>query len=495
MTCTFFKFDATEFNTNHFDFGNNSVQKTEFEIYSATECNITHAYRHTREDFSNELKIPLVLFKCICIPAIIIGNLLIISSFCVFRSLLDPSRLFLISLAVSDIHTGIIILPMVIGYLLNPKYIVCKFNVCLLYTLIVKLGPLSSLWHLFIITVDRFLLIKYPFIHKPVMSYRKSGLIVGIFWAWSMLLSFTEELTIIDPLLMFYWHAGQDCDGKGQSVWSKGQFFMSMVICTVVPSLLYGFIFARARRFRRRISSAALCGSTTSPKIGLQGAIMVAFVVCWLPVMLLHSGVVLCERDVMVVLDTVFSDLAYANSALNPLLYCLIRPEFRRAFKLLLTTWPWHWHRLPSSPAWQSLLASRVSIPTTKSFVSFRKTSRELSTITSREHQVLKHSPLPNFTENPSLEKTETGEIDEIEKRKKDAFSIRRNRRSSVSWSTDLENRNTRQNDFKNDESNVSLIREESTNEFCGDMTQNCENTEENVDLHENASKRFWAYA
>ena len=69
------------------------------------------------------------------------------------------------------------------------------------------------------------------------------------------------------------------------------------------------------------------------------GIVVLCFVICWLPfeiiniMILVDEGVANCNVEIA---DTVTCWLAYMHCSLNPVVYALSSPEYRRAFKKLL---------------------------------------------------------------------------------------------------------------------------------------------------------------
>lgn len=62
-----------------------------------------------------------------------------------------------------------------------------------------------------------------------------------------------------------------------------------------------------------------------------------AFVVCWLPFFVMALMLSLCKScEINAAVASLFLWLGYFNSTLNPIIYTIFNPEFRRAFQRLL---------------------------------------------------------------------------------------------------------------------------------------------------------------
>lgn len=68
----------------------------------------------------------------------------------------------------------------------------------------------------------------------------------------------------------------------------------------------------------------------------ILGLILAAFIVCWMPFFLIYVlGAICCETPELVF--DIFFWLGYCNSGLNPVIYNYLNPDYRRAFRKILT--------------------------------------------------------------------------------------------------------------------------------------------------------------
>ena len=113
---------------------------------------------------------------------IIPGNLLLISSVILFHNLRNITNTLYMSLAVSDLIIGTVVLPQQVAFLIWPKTLRCSRISCLLFIGSKILGRNSAMFNLLIITVDRFLLIQFPFSYPSIRGKRNLVLVLASMW-------------------------------------------------------------------------------------------------------------------------------------------------------------------------------------------------------------------------------------------------------------------------------------------------------------------------
>ena len=243
---------------------------------------------------------------------------------------------FVVSLAVSDILTGALLLPLYIAVRTNPAtgYIVCAIL-------------LTGVANVCAVTLDRYLAIKKPFIYYAVMGRYFITLIVGS-WIVPLFIS-------IIPLI---W-------GSEPSLAHTVYLFLMQGLGVIVPyffvCIAYYQIFQQAKLIVRRLrrdSSLSWRGKrenknksrknsndvmASEAKVAKMFALIaVSFILSWMPVLYLTSVISAINDEALVdMLSPVwlidFSLFTVAlGSAVNPVVYSFFKPDFRGIIKRIL---------------------------------------------------------------------------------------------------------------------------------------------------------------
>src|SRR6218665_1921321 len=124
-----------------------------------------------------ELVILGILAGCISLVTIC-GNLTVLMSFFLERSIRQPSNYFIASLAVSDLLIGTISMPLYTTYMLTWKNWPLGEILCDLWLSIDYTACLCSIYTIFCITIDRFCSIRLPTKYRVWRTERKVWIII-----------------------------------------------------------------------------------------------------------------------------------------------------------------------------------------------------------------------------------------------------------------------------------------------------------------------------
>ncbi|XP_026151793.1 trace amine-associated receptor 13c-like [Mastacembelus armatus] len=267
-------------------------------------------------------------------------NLLIIISISHFRQLHTNTNTLLLSLAVSDFLVGLVLMP---GEILRKTG--CWFLgdlVCSLVKYVSAIITSTSVGNIVLISVDRYVAICDPLHYPTRVTERRVKFCVCLCWLISV---FYNMLLLKDDLT----EPGRynSCYGQCVFVISYIAGIVDVVVTFIAPVtviiVLYMRVFvvavSQARAMRSHITAVTLQRSVTTTKSELKaartlGVLVAMFLMCFCPfycVTLAGDNLLNASAASYVIYLFDF------NSCVNPLIYALFYPWFRKTVKLIVT--------------------------------------------------------------------------------------------------------------------------------------------------------------
>ncbi|XP_054643382.1 trace amine-associated receptor 13c-like [Dunckerocampus dactyliophorus] len=282
-----------------------------------------------------------VLLSIICIFTVVL-NLLVIISISHFRQLHTPTNLLLLSLSVSDFLVGLLAIPAEI-YSKTSCWTLGDV-LCSLWFYVSFLVTSVSVGTMVLISADRYVAICDPLHYNTKVTVRRVQLCVCLCW----FSSFLYCGIILKDLLA---HPGQYKSCNGECVLGIDYYagVADLVVTVLLPLsiiiTLYMRVFvvavSQARAMSSHVTSVTLQHSVTvrAKKSELKaartlGVLVLVFLVCFCPyyIFTLAGG-----NGIMSSFSKYVLYLFEFNSCLNPLIYALFYPWFRRAVRRVVT--------------------------------------------------------------------------------------------------------------------------------------------------------------
>ncbi|KAJ7324152.1 hypothetical protein JRQ81_017172 [Phrynocephalus forsythii] len=274
---------------------------------------------------------------------------------------------FVLSLAVSDLCVALLVMPWKAvtevaggGWLFGARF-------CDTWVAFDIMCSTASIFHLCIISLDRYWAIASPFRYERRMTRGLASAMIALAWTLSLLISFVP--------VELHWHKAEErgsldpphrCDTRLNPTYAVTSSLISFYIPVSIMIGTYTQIYRIAQAQIRRISSLEKAGSLCSTQ-GKQPAsslrtslcketkvlqtlsiIVGVFVCCWFPFFFLNCLLPFCDSKpdsegrlsgrgpcVSPAVFNVFMWLGWANSSVNPVIYAF-NSDFRRAFSSLL---------------------------------------------------------------------------------------------------------------------------------------------------------------
>ncbi|KAK2840365.1 hypothetical protein Q5P01_014105 [Channa striata] len=265
-------------------------------------------------------------------------NVLVVISISHFRQLHKPTNLLLLSLSVSDFIVGLVFMP---GEILRKTS--CWFLgdlLCSLYIYFATIALCSSVGNIVLISVDRYVIICDPLQYPTRVTVGRVKLCIFMCWFCSSL--YSSYLVKDDSLQKDTYFS---CYGECALMVGHTLAFVDLILAFIAPvtviMVLYLMVFVVAVSQARAITAVTLQHSVTvtSRKSELKaartlGVLIAVFLMCFCP----YYCVSFAGGDI---LNTSYGILVPClfcfNSCLNPLIYALFYPWFRRAVKIIVT--------------------------------------------------------------------------------------------------------------------------------------------------------------
>lgn len=318
------------------------------------------------------------LFLSLLILLTISGNVLVCLAVCASRRLRCLTNCFIVSLAVTDLLLGLIVLPLSAllqltnEWPLGPAF--CNFYISMDVMLCT-----ASILTLLAISLDRYLAVTMPLRYASIVLPWRVAVAMASVWTVSVAVSFLPihmGWNTVNGTVQNHgpWAPERTCRFELNIPYVLTDSLITFYLPLLAMCWTYLRILRIARGQAKRIISARPTSVTsyncrgspsTSTSVVLSVTVVTlrehkatvtlavvvgAFVVCWLPYFIMFTVLGLQEHPDpnTVPAFTIVLWLGYTNSALNPILYGALNRDFRSAYARLLRC------RCPTHSEWES---------------------------------------------------------------------------------------------------------------------------------------------
>ncbi|XP_021167688.2 trace amine-associated receptor 13c-like, partial [Fundulus heteroclitus] len=256
------------------------------------------------------------------------------------RKLHSPTNILLLSLAVSDCMVGFLILFQIM--LIEGCWYLGDI-MCALYFVSDYAITSASVGTMVLISVDRYMAICYPLSYPSKVTAERTKLFAMICWISSVLFhSLLLKKNLQQPGR--YNSCSGECVVGVDYIGGIFDLLLSFIGPVTVIIILYvrvfGVVVSQARAMQSHVAVVSLqdSGRATARKSEMKaavvlGIVVVVFLICTCP----YYCVTLMAEDDGVSASSLAFLLFYFNSTLNPLIYAVFYPWFRKSVKLILT--------------------------------------------------------------------------------------------------------------------------------------------------------------
>ena len=280
-------------------------------------------------------------------PILIAAGIIVTNSFAVYliwrhHRLRTITNAALVSLAFSDFLTG------VFG---TPLYIFCsstyETHSCIAAAFFMKFTSVSTVLHLLLVTVDRYIAIQHSIRYTTLVTARSAQLAITSVWLIS-------SLATLVPLAWTSIDTDVTKDGEDETV-RKNKIYsiISLVLFTVIPTLAMIFSYVKillvVRRTRKNILKDNIpfdqqCRMNAQRKhlraerktIAVFTSMVVFFILCWVPYFVLslqHDSNLVDLPEWVEYMFVIYP--RFLTSLLNPMFYMFGKLDFKEVLKPL----------------------------------------------------------------------------------------------------------------------------------------------------------------
>ncbi|MBN3311133.1 alpha-1A adrenergic receptor [Amia ocellicauda] len=311
------------------------------------------------------------VFLSVFILFAIVGNIMVILSVVCNKHLQTVTNYFIINLAIADLLLSTIVLPFSASLEVLGGWVFGRIF-CNIWAAVDVLCCTASIMSLCIISIDRYIGVKYSLKYPTIMTEKKAVVILIVVWVSSMVISIgpllgwkeppptderickiTEEpgyalfsslfsfyLPLLVILVMYfriYVVARRTTKSLEAGVKRERNKSMEVVLRIHCRSVLEESAKSKTHPFRSSLSVRLLKFSREKKAAKTLAIVVGVFILCWLPfffVLPLGSFFPALKPSEMVF--KVIFWLGYFNSCVNPIIYPCSSKEFKRAFIRIL---------------------------------------------------------------------------------------------------------------------------------------------------------------
>ncbi|XP_076876913.1 trace amine-associated receptor 13c-like [Brachyhypopomus gauderio] len=283
------------------------------------------------------------LLSLICVCTVFL-NLLVIISISHFKQLHTPTNLLILSLAVTDLLVGLVVMPVNIMQLRDSCWYLGELA-CTVVLVINFVSTSASVCNMVFIAIDRYIAVSDPLLYSTKVTVCKMSLLIILGWSCSLLydvIYFYCNDHLLEYQIMRRCHG--ECILITNSSWVTIDLTISFLCPCSVIIILYSVIFTLARHQAKAVRSvlnatsnrhtAKVSSSSNFKAAKTLGIVVGVYLALWIPFCLcsLSDG-----NMTLSLLWTVLTWLICINSSVNPLIYAIFYPWFRVSTKYILT--------------------------------------------------------------------------------------------------------------------------------------------------------------
>uniref|UniRef100_A0A4W6EMF1 B1 bradykinin receptor n=1 Tax=Lates calcarifer TaxID=8187 RepID=A0A4W6EMF1_LATCA len=301
--------------------------------------NATHCLKETKEWTYAVVPIYILVIAVLGI----IFNVFVLMVFCLHKKACTVPEIYLSNLAAADL----VLVSCLPFWAVSAAR---KFNwpfggsLCKLVNLSITMNVYCSIYFLVLVSIDRYMALVHPLSHERLRRPKFAKLGCLLVWALGLLLS--VPTLIYREVKYFSGINATVCylNYPSPTVQLLTEGMLTMLSVIIPISIISFCTFKIIQALNNRLMKSSNSQKKEQKATTLVLAVLVAFLICWVPFHLvkiiewLMRAKVLrgCKLGTVVdICKQIFIYLAFFNSVLNPILYVIVGKNFRRKVKEL----------------------------------------------------------------------------------------------------------------------------------------------------------------
>ena len=296
----------------------------------------------SHENIESELVVIFFMLSVLALCIVLINCLVV---FLVWKkeTLRTQANVYLASLACSDLLTGSLAIPLVMGCSMSSPP--DKGHVCLAMDLINRFLSISAILHLLVIAVERYVVIVRYLRSADVINWKRTAVVLVIVWVVPLVTSFIQ--------LSWYHYSlteeRQSHLARIEVTYDLVCVFGIALLLLLIIIMAFTRIFCVLRRHSQDIAkqTAHLRPNSKTPRqtkmkerraTVIYASMILVYIIGWFSYFLLTLLHDLAPEDSLSIpawADTILMFCRFATSLVNPVLYTFFKQDFKQAISSL----------------------------------------------------------------------------------------------------------------------------------------------------------------
>lgn len=264
------------------------------------------------------------------------GNMVVIVSITTSRQLRTATNFVILSLAMSDFLVGGLMMPLQCVMFVD----VCLYHtksLCPLYHFISTIIGNVSLYNVVLIAIDRYFALCHPFQYVAKMSLSMVLKCVGFVWFLSLFYNLSMMYVGNSEQGQTKVICIQACAIRINNTWGFIDFIFNFIVPCLLILILYVRVLTVALRHAKLISDSAKPGlnqrkwQSELKATKTLGTVVLVYLVCWIPLYIFNVNIENVP-DSNVIINYLMC-LFYSNALINPFIYAISYPWFKKSLK------------------------------------------------------------------------------------------------------------------------------------------------------------------